>query len=157
VRQNLTLPILGQLSQGGFMRRDRETSLIRTMIDRLTIRTPSMDQPVGALSGGNQQKVLIGRWLLTQAHILLLYDVTRGVDVATKHEIYELIKQLSQEGRTILLYSTDTEEMAYICHRVLVMREGHIVEEITGPHIAPEAIVAAAIHVATQVNVEVPR
>jgi ribose transport system ATP-binding protein len=157
VRQNLTLPILGQLSQGGFMRRDRETSLIRTMIDRLTIRTPSMDQPVGALSGGNQQKVLIGRWLLTQARILLLYDVTRGVDVATKHEIYELIKQLSQEGRTILLYSTDTEEMAYICHRVLVMSEGRIVEEITGPHIAPEAIVAAAIHVAAQVNVEVPR
>ncbi|HZT99331.1 MAG TPA: hypothetical protein VFA10_06700, partial [Ktedonobacteraceae bacterium] len=75
----------------------------------------------------------------------------------TKHEIYELIKQLSQEGRTILLYSTDTEEMAYICHRVLVMREGRIVEEITGPHIAPEAIVAAAIHVAAQVNVEVPR
>lgn len=157
VRQNLTLPILGQISRSGFIRRDNEASLIRTMIDRLTIRTPSIDQPVGALSGGNQQKVLIGRWLLTQARILLLYDVTRGVDVATKHEIYELIKQLSQEGRTILLYSTDTEEMAHVCHRVLVMREGRIVEEMAGPNISPEAIVAAAIHVTAQVNVEVPR
>jgi len=157
VKQNLTLPILGQISRGGFIQRLEELSLIRTMIDRLSIRTPSNDQPVGSLSGGNQQKVLIGRWLLTKAHILLLYDVTRGVDVATKYEIYELIRRLSEEGDTVLFYSTDTEEMAHTCHRVLVMREGRIIDEITGPHIAPEAIVAAAIHVVSQVNVEVPQ
>jgi ribose transport system ATP-binding protein len=157
VRQNLTLPILRQVSRNGFIQRLEETSLIRTMIDRLSILTPSDDQPVGTLSGGNQQKVLIGRWLLTKARILLLYDVTRGVDVATKYEIYELIRRLSEEGHTILFYSTDTEEMAHVCHRVLVMREGRIIDEITGPHIAPEAIVAAAIHVIAQVNVEVPR
>jgi ribose transport system ATP-binding protein len=157
VRQNLTLPILSQLSRGGFIRRHQESRLVRTMIDRLTIHTTSMDQPVGTLSGGNQQKVLIGRWLLTQAHVLLLYDVTRGVDVATKHEIYELIKQLSQEGRTVLLYSTDTEEMAHVCHRILVMCEGRIVDELSGPGIAPEAIVAAALHGTTHVNVEVPQ
>ncbi|HZR44923.1 MAG TPA: sugar ABC transporter ATP-binding protein [Ktedonobacteraceae bacterium] len=156
VRQNLTLPILGQLSYRGFIRRDRESNLVRTMIDRLAIRTPGMNQPVGSLSGGNQQKVLIGRWLLTQATIFLLYDVTRGVDVATKHEIYELIKQMSQEGRTVLFYSTDTEEMAHVCHRVLVMYEGRIVDEITGPDIVPEAIVAAALHGALHTNVEVP-
>jgi len=147
VRQNLTLSILGKVACGGFIQRKQEQALIRMMIDQLSIRTPGLDLPVGALSGGNQQKVLLGRWLLTQARVLLFYDVTRGVDVATKHEIYELIRRLGGEGRTILFYSTDTEEMAHVCHRVLVMSEGRITEEIVGPHIAPEAIVAAALHV----------
>jgi ribose transport system ATP-binding protein len=157
VRQNLTLPILSKISRGGFIQRSQEQSLINTMVSQLAIHTPNADQPVGALSGGNQQKVLLGRWLLTKAHILLLYDVTRGVDVATKHEIYELIRRLSEEGHTILFYSTDTEEIAHICHRVLVMREGRIIDEIAGPHIVPEALVAAAIHIPVdaQARVEV--
>lgn len=153
VRQNLTLPILGRISRAGFIRRREEEAMVSKMVDALAIRTPSADQPVGALSGGNQQKVLIGRWLLTEARILLLYDITRGVDVGTKHDIYELIKRLSEQGHTILFYSTDTEEIAHICHRVVVMREGRIVDEIAGPNIAPEAIVAASIHVAAQVQV----
>jgi ribose transport system ATP-binding protein len=157
VRQNLTLSVLKRLSKNGFLRRQQEADLTRSMIEKLAIRTQNADQPVGTLSGGNQQKVLLGRWLLTQADILLLYDITRGVDVTTKYEIYDLIRQLSEQGRTVLFYSTDTEEMAHLCHRVLVMREGRIVNEIHGPHIAPEAIVAAAIHVPAQVNVEVPQ
>ncbi|HZS88755.1 MAG TPA: sugar ABC transporter ATP-binding protein [Chloroflexota bacterium] len=156
VRQNLTLPILDRLASAGFVRRREEADLIHAMIDQLGIRTPSADQPVGALSGGNQQKVLIGRWLLTQARILLLYDITRGVDVATKHDIYELIRRLSEQGHTLLLYSTDTEEIAHVCHRILIMREGRFVSELSGPNISPEAIVAAAIRVPGQVKVEVP-
>jgi ribose transport system ATP-binding protein len=152
VRQNLTLPILGRLALSGFIRRRQEEDLIRSMIDALAIRTPDSDQPVGLLSGGNQQKVLIGRWLLTQARVFLLYDITRGVDVATKHDIYELIHRLSEQGHAILLYSTDTEEMAHLCHRVLVMREGRIADELDGPHIAPEAIVAASLYVAAPVE-----
>jgi ribose transport system ATP-binding protein len=152
VGQNLTLPILGSLTRLGFIRRREEADLISTMINDLSIRVANMDQPVETLSGGNQQKVLIGRWLLTKASILLLYDVTRGVDVATKHDIYSLIKQLSQSRCTVLFYSTDTEEMAHLCQRVLVMREGHIVDEIAGPDIAPESIVAAAIHIAAPVS-----
>ncbi len=152
VRQNLTLPILGRLAQGGFIRRRQEEDLINSMIDALAIRTPDSDQPVGLLSGGNQQKVLIGRWLLTQARIFLLYDITRGVDVATKHDIYELIHRLSEQGHAILFYSTDTEEMAHLCHRVLVMREGRIADKLDGPHIAPEAIVAASLYVAAPVE-----
>ena len=156
VRQNLTLPILGRIARMGMVRRRAEDDLIRAMIEQLGIRTPSADQPVGALSGGNQQKVLIGRWLLTEARILLLYDITRGVDVATKHDIYELIRRLSAQGHTILLYSTDTEEIAHVCHRILIMREGRFVAELQGPAISPEAIVAAAIRVPEQVQVEVP-
>lgn len=126
------------------------------MIDQLAIKTPSAAQAVGTLSGGNQQKVLIGRWLLTKARILLLYDITRGVDVATKHDIYELIRRLSADGHTVLFYSTDTEEMAHICHRVMVMREGKIVGELTGADITPEAIVARAIHTPGEARAQAP-
>ena len=94
----------------------------RTSSPACKVRTPGLDSPVGALSGGNQQKVLIGRWLLAEPRILLLYDVTRGVDVATKHELYELIMRLAAQGHSILFYSSDAEELAHLSHRVLVMR-----------------------------------
>ncbi len=155
VRQNLALAILERVSRNGFVRGADEDELVDGMIASLAIRTPSADQPVGALSGGNQQKVLIGRWLLTQARVLLLYDITRGVDVATKRDIYALIVRLSAEGKTVLFYSTDTEEMAHLAHRVLIMREGAIVQELR-EDITPEAIVAAAIHVRESVTVEIP-
>jgi ribose transport system ATP-binding protein len=146
VRQNLALAVLERLSRGGFVRRAAEDELVGSMVTSLAIKTPTPGQRVGALSGGNQQKVLIGRWLLTDARVLLLYDITRGVDVATKRDIYVLIRRLSEEGRTILLYSTDTEEIAHLCHRVLIMREGRVVSELRDT-LTPEAIVAAAIRV----------
>src|SRR5439155_5518726 len=99
-----------------------ERAQVREAVRRLQIRTsrPSV-QEVGTLSGGNQQKVLIGRWLLAQSNILLLYDITRGVDVGTKHDIYELMTDLVREGKSLLFYSSETEAMARLCHRVLVM------------------------------------
>src|SRR5207302_358855 len=116
----------------GYVDLRRETDTVGRMIDQLAIRTTGPDQIVGALSGGNQQKVLIGRWLVTNARILLLYDVTRGVDVATKHDIYDLVTALSAEGRAILYYSSDTAEVAHLCHRVLVLREGGVATELRG-------------------------
>jgi ribose transport system ATP-binding protein len=145
VRDNLTLPILGRLSRLGVIRGAAERRMSREIIARLGIRTPGPAQPVGALSGGNQQKVLLGRWLLADSRILLFYDVTRGVDVATKHEIYELMMRLAGEGRAILFYSSDTEELAHLCHRVLVLRGGRIATELRPPDLAAEAIVAAAM------------
>jgi len=103
-------------------------------------------QPVGTLSGGNQQKVLIGRWLLTQPDVLLLFDITRGVDVGTKHDIYQLVVELAQEGKALLYYSSETEEIAQLCNRVLVMREGRIVAELDRSADA-ESIVAASVSV----------
>jgi len=146
VRQNLALAVLERLSRSGFVRKKAEDDLVGSMVTSLAIKTPTPRQRVGALSGGNQQKVLIGRWLLTDARVLLLYDITRGVDVATKRDIYVLIRRLSREGRTILFYSTDTEEIAHLCHRVLIMREGRVVSELRDT-LTPEAIVAAAIRV----------
>jgi ribose transport system ATP-binding protein len=145
VRDNLTLPILRRLSRFGMIGFGEENRLTAAMIGQLAVRTPSAVQPVGALSGGNQQKVLLGRWLLTGARILLLYDVTRGVDVGTKHEIFALITRLAGEGYAILLYSSDAEELAHLCHRVLVMRRGAIVAELPAARLSAEAIVAAAM------------
>lgn len=145
VRDNLTLPILSRLSRFGVIRGGAERRMSRDMITRLAIRTPSVTQPVGALSGGNQQKVLVGRWLLAESRILLLYDVTRGVDIATKHELYELMMRLAAEGKSILFYSSDTEELAHLCHRVLVLRGGRIAAELAPPALTAEAIVAAAM------------
>jgi len=145
VRTNLSLAVLERVSQRGFLVGPRERDLVAGTIAELGIKTPSADQPVGALSGGNQQKVLIGRWLITDAKVLLLYDVTRGVDVGTKRDIYALVARLAAEGRAIVFYSTDTEEIAHLCHRVAIMFEGRIVRELA-EHITPETIVAAAIH-----------
>src|SRR5205809_2889444 len=97
------------------------------------------------LSGGYEQMVRIGRWPLDESDVLLLYDITRGVDVGTKHDIYELMMELVAEGKSLLFYSSETEEMARLCHRVLVMREGRIAAELEGESTDAEAIVAASL------------
>jgi ribose transport system ATP-binding protein len=102
-------------------------------------------QEAGTLSGGNQQKLLIGRWLVAGAGVLLLYDITRGVDAATKRDIYALMMELAGEGKALLFYSSETEEMAHLCHRVLVMREGAVAAELAGQETDAEAIVTAAL------------
>jgi ribose transport system ATP-binding protein len=144
VRENLTLPILRRLAAAGVIRPASERKAAEGMIDRLAIDARRPGQPVGTLSGGNQQKVLLGRWLLAESQILLLYDVTRGVDVATKQDIYELISELAADGHAILFYSSDTEEIAHLCHRVLVLREGAVAEELDGPEISAEDIIGAS-------------
>ncbi len=146
VRDNLTLSILDRIAHFGILRPSAERRPAEKSVRQLTVRTAGINAPVGALSGGNQQKILLGRWLLTDPRILLFYDVTRGVDVATKHEIYELMNRLVSEGRAILVYSSDAQELAELCHRVLVMRDGRIAAELTAPDITAEHIVAAAVH-----------
>ncbi|HEX3984133.1 MAG TPA: sugar ABC transporter ATP-binding protein [Acidisoma sp.] len=145
VRDNASLAILKRLTHFGVLKREAERKAAQSVVDSLHVRTAGINLAVGALSGGNQQKVLLGRWLLTKCQILLLYDVTRGVDVATKHEIYELVSRLAAEGNAILFYSSDAEELAHLCHRVLVMREGMVAAELHAPGITAEDIVSAAV------------
>jgi ribose transport system ATP-binding protein len=146
VRDNLTLSILDRLSRLGMLRRGAERRAAQDTVRQLSVRTAGINSPVGSLSGGNQQKILLGRWLLADPRVLLFYDVTRGVDVATKHEIYQLMIRLAAEGRAILFYSSDADELAALAHRVLVMRDGRIAAELTAPGITAEQIVAAAVH-----------
>ena len=143
VRDNATLAILKRLSRAGLLRRALEARLSTDIAGQLKVKAAGPDAPVGSLSGGNQQKVLLGRWLLAEPRILLLYDVTRGVDVATKSEIYALIGRLARENKAILFYSSDAEELAHLTHRVLVMREGRLAAELTQP--TAEDIVSASV------------
>ncbi len=145
IRENLSLAILRRISLLGVLRRRKERRAAQQIAERLKVRMASIGSPAGSLSGGNQQKVLVGRWLLAEPNILLFYDVTRGVDVATKHELYELMMQLAEAGRSILFYSSDAEELAHLCHRVLVMREGAIAAELAAPDITAADIVTAAV------------
>lgn len=145
VRDNLTLTVLGRLSRLGVIRRAAESRAALGMMKRLAVRAAHPMVPVGTLSGGNQQKVLLGRALLAESEVLLFYDVTRGVDVATKHEIYLLMMTLAASGRGILFYSSDTEELAHLCHRVLVLREGRLAAELAGEGLAAGSIIAAAV------------
>ena len=146
IRDNIALATLSRRAAGGFVQRRAERSAIDSVVEQLAIgRGRSTNQAVGTLSGGNQQKVVMARWLLTDAAVLLLYDVTRGVDAATKHDIYELVAKLAADGKAVLYYSSETEEIANLCHRVLVLREGRIAAELPGPVGDAERIVAASL------------
>jgi ribose transport system ATP-binding protein len=146
VNDNLTIAVLDRIAQAGVINRRREQRLVGGVVDRLQIKTRNAGlQRVGTLSGGNQQKVLIGRWLLAEPDVLLLFDITRGVDVGTKHDIYQLVVDLAAAGKALLYYSSETEEIAQLAHRVAVMREGRIVSELVGSSTSAEAIVAASL------------
>ncbi|MGI8474908.1 MAG: sugar ABC transporter ATP-binding protein, partial [Thermomicrobiales bacterium] len=129
VLENETLPIIGQLSVAGFIQRKRERAVAQTYVDRLRIRTPSLDQDVSKLSGGNQQKVVIARWLATAPRVLILDEPTRGIDVGAKAEIYRLIDELASEGMGVLLISSERPEGLGLSDRILVMQAGRIMGE----------------------------
>jgi ribose transport system ATP-binding protein len=121
---NLALTVLRRLARLGFVLRGRESGLAAGMIRRLAIRTRGPRQPVGTLSGGNQQKVVLGKWLATTPRILLLDEPTRGIDVGAKAEIYRLIRGLAADGMAILLASSELPELLALSDRILVLREG---------------------------------
>ena len=106
--------------------RSREAALVREMVDFLRIKAETPEQLAGTLSGGNQQKVIFGKMLLTEARVLLLYDPTRGVDVGTKGEIFQLMRDLAAQGYAILFYSSDLPELVHVADRVLVLRDGRV-------------------------------
>jgi ribose transport system ATP-binding protein len=142
---NLTLPSLSQFSAGGFVRRRKERAAAASVLRRVNAVPRALDRPVSTLSGGNQQKIAIGKWLLSGARILLMYDPTRGVDVETKAEIFSLMQQLADQGRSILFYSTDVEELVNVADRTVVMYRGSTSRELTGDAATMESIVEAML------------
>jgi ABC-type sugar transport system ATPase subunit len=135
--------MLGQLATRGVFRRGQERQVVEEWSTKLQIATPTIDTPVRRLSGGSQQKVLIARWLAAGATVLLLEEPTRGVDIATKAEIYRLLRQRAGEGSAILITSSDLEEVVTVADRVLVARRGLIVAELPGA--TQEAVASAAL------------
>ncbi|TIX54008.1 MAG: sugar ABC transporter ATP-binding protein, partial [Mesorhizobium sp.] len=147
VRENLSFAALDRLSKAGVIDRATEQRLIDDMVELLAIKTAGLDIPVGALSGGNQQKVVIAKWLMRQPRIVLLNDPTRGIDVGTKQELYQLMRKLADAGAAILFYSTDYDELIGCCDRVLVLYDGAVKRELVGAEITEHALIASALNI----------
>ena len=147
VRENLSFASLGHVSRGGIIDRGAERRAVDEMVKLLAIKAADLDVAVASLSGGNQQKVVIAKWLMTRPRIVLLADPTRGIDVGTKAEIYRLLRRLADEGAAVLLYSTDYAELIGCCDRVLVLYGGRVVRELAGDAITEHALVASALNI----------
>lgn len=130
-RENTSLAALPNLTRSGWIRRGEERSLAGRFIDRLRVKTPSAEAVTAGLSGGNQQKIALAKWLARDCPVLLIDEPTRGVDVGAKAEIYQLLDQLACEGRALLVVSSELPELIGLCRRILVMREGRLVGELT--------------------------
>jgi ribose transport system ATP-binding protein len=133
----------------GFVRRSEERALSQRFIEALQIRTPGMEQKVINLSGGNQQKVVLAKWLALAPKILLVDEPTRGVDVGAKAEVHQLLNQLAQRGVAILMISSELPEIIGMSDRVLVMRQGTITGELSRAELTQERIMELATGIAT--------
>jgi monosaccharide-transporting ATPase len=143
VRENLTLALLPYLARAGVMDREKQVEVVDRFIQRLAIKCSSSDQPIRELSGGNQQKVLLARWLCMNPRLLILDEPTRGIDVGAKAEIQSLIGQLAAEGLGVLMISSEMEEILEGSDRVFVLREGKTVANLEREQISEETIMAA--------------
>jgi ribose transport system ATP-binding protein len=145
VRVNSTVQSLRKFSVFGFLRRRAERKAVTGLVDELEVRTPSLEQPVEFLSGGNQQKVSVARTFLREPPVILAYEPTQGVDVGSRFDIYQALRARTDNGAALLVKSSDPLELAGLCDRVLVMSRGTIVEEIPGDELNETRIVEAIV------------
>ena len=130
IRENLSMPILKKISRKGILDLGEEVAVVNEYIKELDIKTPSINFEANNLSGGNQQKVVVAKWLAAKIDILIIDEPTRGIDVKTKSEMYRLIKELAQEGVSVLLISSELPEILGLCHRIMVFRDGELVKTV---------------------------
>ena len=154
VRENLTLALLPRLSKAGIVDTRRQAEVVDRFIARLDIKTSNPDQPIRELSGGNQQKVLLARWLAMNPRLLILDEPTRGIDVGAKAEIQRLIGELAQGGLGVLMISSELEELIEGCNRVTVLREGQTVAHLSGDQITEEQLLHAMAQGSAQESVQ---
>ena len=147
IADNLAIASLPTLSSGPFVDRGKEQRAVDAALARLQIRIGAKSDAVSTLSGGNQQKVVIAKWLMTEPRIILLNDPTRGIDVGTKQELYRLMRELADHGAAILFYSTDYDELIGCCDRVAIMYDGRIVRELAGAELNETNIIASALNI----------
>ena len=143
VRENIVLAALPRLSRFGVVSRTRQDRVVAAFVERLRIKVSSPDQKVSELSGGNQQKVLLARWLCTQPKVLLLDEPTRGIDVGAKAEVQALIDELAREGLAVLLISSELEELLDGADRLAVLKDGAVVTELVGDQLTRDHVLSA--------------
>jgi len=146
IGENLVAAAYDKISRGPLIDPARDGAMVAAGIEKLKIKVGSTADPVTTLSGGNQQKVVIAKWLMIGPDVILLNDPTRGIDVGTKQEIYRLMRSLADEGKAILFYSSDYAELIGCSDRVIVLYDGRVVRELTGAEITEEAIVSASLN-----------
>ncbi|HGK7626298.1 TPA: ATP-binding cassette domain-containing protein, partial [Klebsiella pneumoniae] len=155
VKENMSLTALRYFSRaGGSLKHKDEQQAVSDFIRLFNVKTPSMEQAIGLLSGGNQQKVAIARGLMTRPKVLILDEPTRGVDVGAKKEIYQLINQFKADGLSIILVSSEMPEVLGMSDRIIVMHEGHLGGEFTREQATQEVLMAAAVGKLNRVNQE---
>jgi ABC-type sugar transport system ATPase subunit len=152
IRENIALSILDRLSRFGIVRFGAERALARRMVEALRVRTPSIEQKVLNLSGGNQQKVVIAKWLALRPKILIMDEPTRGIDIGAKAEVHGLMHKLAADGVAILMISSELPEIVGMSDRVLVMRQGRIAGELPRNKASQEAIMTLATGISTPIK-----
>lgn len=145
VTANLTLPVLSTVSMKGFITQRRERKRVQQVASSINLSPAALEKRVGELSGGNQQKVALGRWLLAGSRILLLHDPTRGVDIGTKEEMFALIRKYADDGGSVIFHSTDLDEMLLVPDRVIVLYDGRIIDEKPRGQLDGEYLVASML------------
>jgi len=145
VLENTSMAILNQISRFHIVRSSMERRIVKGFVEKLQVRTPSLDQEVGKLSGGNQQKVVLARWLAAKPKLLILDEPTRGIDVGAKSEIYRLIDELANEGLAIMFISSELSEILGLSDRIYVMQNGRITGELSAADANEEAILELAM------------
>lgn len=130
IRANMCMASMGQITSGGYITRKMEQVVVDEQVAKLQIKVASTEDAVSSLSGGNQQKVVVGNWLSTRPRVMLFDEPTRGIDVQAKQQLFQVMWDLSCEGIATIFVSTELEELVEVCHRILIMREGRIVDEV---------------------------
>jgi ribose transport system ATP-binding protein len=149
IQRNVGLPILKRLSRLGLVREPAERRLAQRWVDDLRIKTPGLTTRVAWLSGGTQQKIVLAKWLAAESHILIVDEPTRGIDVASKADIYQLLDQLASRGTGILMISSELPEVLGLSDRILVMHRGQIHAQLDGRHATQEQVLHAALGLAS--------
>jgi ABC-type sugar transport system ATPase subunit len=145
VDKNITLPSLTSFSRFGIMQRRRERTIAARYVRAMNIDTPSLERPVRLLSGGNQQKIALAKWLCTQSKVLIFDEPTRGIDVGAKVDVYELMNHLTENGVAVLMISSELPEVVAMSDRVLVMRQGTISAAFARDQATQEAIMRSSV------------
>jgi rhamnose transport system ATP-binding protein len=144
VFENVTLPSLRKIARRGFLDLAREFEMARRYATRLDLRAASLSQEVGTLSGGNQQKVVIGKWLATEPRVIILDEPTKGIDVGSKAAVHSFMCELTAQGLAVIMVSSEIPEILGMSDRVIVMREGRMAGTFDRKNVTAETLVAAA-------------
>jgi ABC-type sugar transport system ATPase subunit len=152
VKANTSLAYLEQITKWGFIDKNAENAAYKEMKQAMSIKAPSDDTVVTLLSGGNQQKVIIGKWLLTRPNVLIMDEPTRGIDVGAKSEIYRLMGNMAAEGKAVIMVSSELPELFGICDRIMVMHQGHLIDEFLRDKFNQEKIMQSAFGLKEKIN-----